>query len=1166
MNTEQKPLFSLVDSRKSVLSREKEVQKYWKENNIFKKTIAHRRENERYSFFDGPPFATGTPHYGHLVASVIKDTIPRYWTMRGKYVERRWGWDCHGLPIENIVEKELGSKSKKDIEQLGIEAFNARCRDNVFKYVSEWEKIIDLFGRWADMDDPYRTMDPEYMESVWWVFGELWKKGYIYEGYRSMHICPRCETTLSQSEVAEGYLDIKDLSVTVKFELEDEPQTYILAWTTTPWTILGNVALAVGKDIEYCRVQIKAFDGETFIIAKNRLSQVLGGFEYEMKEEFFGEKLLGKSYRPIFPFSNTELKNKENGWKIYHADFVTTDEGAGVVHIAPAFGEDDMNIGKTNNLPFVQHVGKDGIILDGFGEFSGQDIKLRAKGNPKDVREIDIFFLKALQKSGGYFSHAKYEHSYPHCWRCDTALLNYATGSWFVAVEKIKEKCLTNAQDIHWVPEHIKEGRFGNWLSGARDWSISRQRFWASVMPIWKCEDCSKTRVISSVMEIASELGGVNRLYLVRHAQALSNVELFLDSQGDPKNTLTQNGIQQVEEAGKELSTKFVDIIITSPLTRARQTAEIIATIGEKEVSDIIEDDRLRETSFGVFEGKKVQDIRKKYPNVSSQKENTDQVETFEDILKRARLLIKDINAKYSGKTIVLVGHQDSLLAIEAILSNKEDLSEQKLWHAQNAQIRSIFSKKVDIHRPYIDEVTLPCECGGKMNRIPDVLDTWFDSGSMPYAQLHYPFENEKKFQETFPADFIAEGVDQTRAWFYYLHVLASGIEEKRAFSHVIVNGIVLAQDGKKMSKKLKNYPDPSGIIEKYGADTLRMYLLGSPVVMAENLNFSEKDIAEIFRGMFRMLQNTYAFFTMYANVDGFLPQDISITPVTKKKKHVLDRWLLSKFWVLTKKVNEAMELYELARATRYFAPFVDDLSNWYIRRSRKRFWKSENDADKKEAYETLYYVLVEFSKLLAPFAPFISEEIYRNLTKKESVHLEDYPQTKDENIDEEVLQNMDLAREYISKGLQKRAEAGIEVRRPLASVTLPVIISSSQYKKIIKEELNVKKVICKEDEKCFDVELDTNITPELKLEGLARTIIRVIQEMRNQAKYDVENRIHLGYVGAEEVFSLFGASLIAKETLAKEVISGRIENADAEKEITVNDWTVILTIKKVEK
>lgn len=1166
----QQPFFDPVDSQKPAHEREKEIRTFWKEENIFKKSLAQRKDCEKYSFFDGPPFATGTPHYGHLVASAIKDVIPRYWTMRGKYVERRWGWDCHGLPIENIVEKELGSKSKKDIEQLGIETFNARCRENVFGYVSQWEEVIESFGRWADMDDPYRTMDPEYMESVWWVFGELWKKGYVYEGYRSMHICPRCETTLSQSEVAEGYMDIKDLSATVRFELEEEPETFVLTWTTTPWTLLGNVALAVGKDIPYCRVHIQTCGNQSFIVAKDRLSEVFSDTEYTVVEEFLGEKLLGKSYHPVFSFvrENFEWEQKENGWKLYHGDFVTTDEGTGVVHIAPAFGEDDMQLGRNHKLPFIQHVGKDGHILEGYGEFSGHDLKLRAKDNPKEVREIDIIVLKALQKSGAYFSHKKYEHSYPHCWRCDTALLNYATSSWFVRVEAMKEQCLLSAQDIRWVPEHIKEGRFGNWLSGSRDWSVSRQRFWASVMPIWKCLSCEKTKVVSSVMDIASELGGVNRLYLTRHGQALSNVEMFLDSSGDSRNKLTERGKEQALLAGEELALKPIDVIIASPLLRAKQTAEIIADMYQKATGkrvSVLEDTRLRETNFGVFEGKSVQSLRSLYRDVTQQGINNDNLETFEDLLDRARSFVKTINEQYSGKTIVVVGHQDSLLALDTVLGEKETLPNHRLWHGQNAEIRSVFSKKVDLHRPYIDDVILECECKGKMKRIEDVLDTWFDSGSMPYAQLHYPFENEKKFQQTFPADFIAEGVDQTRAWFYYLHVLAMGITQNRAFSNVIVNGIVLAEDGKKMSKKLKNYPDPQVIIQKYGADTLRMYLLGSPVVIAENLNFSEKDMSEIARGMFRMLRNTYAFFVMYANVDGF--QSEGLKNNGKKMPNVLDRWLLSKFWVLVEKVNDAMESYELARATRYFAPFVDDLSNWYIRRSRKRFWKSENDEDKKDAYETLYFVLVEFSKLLAPFAPFIAEEMYRNLTKKESVHLEEYPQAKEGSVDEDCIRDMELIRGYISKGLQKRAQFGIEVRRPLLSVTFPIRITSKQYKKIICEELNVKKVLhYKEKRQDFEVELDTNITLELKREGLARNIIRGIQEMRNQAGYDVENRIQLGYVGAEEIFQEFGENMIMRETLAEKLIQGRLKNADCERVFPVNGGEVLVTIKRIVK
>ena len=1270
-------MFQEIDLKKSVNESEKEILEFWERKKIFKKSLKNREGAERYAFYDGPPFATGTPHYGHLVASAMKDAVPRYWTMRGKYVERRWGWDCHGLPIENIVEKEMGSKSKKDIEAVGIEEFNRRCRSNVLGYVDEWRRVIARFGRWADMDDAYRTMDPEYMESVWAVFADLWKKDLVYEGYRSMHICPRCETTLSQSEVAEGYKDIKDLSVVVKFELipmnvrtdtnlrtdndknlksqdslpcEGEvssprdggvlsgEKTYILAWTTTPWTLPGNVALAVGENIRYKKWKILRGKnaGKTFIFSGDNLKMADFFRDEEVVpleegknpdpsvlflDDVMGADLVGLSYKPLFAeFANDEtLENRERGWRIYGADFVTTEDGTGVVHIAPAFGTDDMNLGREKKLPFVQHIGTDGIFKPETGDLAGLDVKPRAKDKPDEVREADIAMLKKLKEMNAYFSHEKYVHSYPHCWRCDTALLNYATSSWFVAVEKIKARAMETAHNIRWVPEHMKEGRFGKWLEGARDWSISRQRFWASVMPVWKCEQCHKMRAVGSVMEIAEELGGVNRLYLVRHGEAQNNTEHFLDAQGNPENHLTEKGRGQIALVAKELQEKKVDVIITSPLLRTRESAEILSkSLGV----EIVEDKRLREIGFGSMEGMSEKVLREKYPHTMDHAGEglPEGLETVEQLKKRSREFLEEVNKNYLGKTIVVVSHADPIFMIHGLAKGYSDQELRANWYPENGEIRSIFSKNVDLHRPHIDEVVLRCQCGGAMKRIPDVLDTWFDSGSMPYAQMHAPFENKEKCASSFPADFIAEGVDQTRAWFYYLHILATATRDSHAFKNVIVNGIVQAEDGKKMSKKLKNYPDPSIVMEKYGADTLRMYLLGSPVVMAENVNFSEKELGELSRGLFRMLRNTYAFFAMYANVDGWEPPIVKSQKSKVKSQNLLDKWIVSELQVLIANVNDAMEKYELARAVRYFAPFVDDLSNWYVRRSRRRFWKSESDGDKQSAYETLYSVLLTLSKLLAPFAPFVAEEMYRNLVQgtgyrvqgtevegqqetgdkrqgeekqgisdkeqagedatgsfpplqrgggesanrrgsgfPESVHLCDYPQSNEDLIDKKLCEDMKHTRFIVSMGLQIRSEQKIKVRQPLRSVTAREI--RKELQDIVMDELNVKKYSVKEVGNL--VELDLTVTPILRTEGLAREIVRAVQEMRKSAGYTVDDRIVLGYNGMEEVFKNFGEDVIAKETLAT-LQKGKVENADAEKEVKIDGEKGILSLKKV--
>ena len=993
-----------VESNKKFPEMEKEVLKFWGDNKIFKKSLENRKNDKEYTFYDGPPFATGTPHYGHIVASILKDVVPRYWTMRGYYVERKWGWDCHGLPIENIVEKEMGSKKKKDIEEMGVEKFNNLCRSKVLTYVDEWERVIGRLGRWADMKNAYRTMDKDYMESVWWVFRELWDRGLIYEDYRSMHICPRCETTLSQSEVTEGYKDIKDLSVIAKFELDptnykqyentkEEDKTYILAWTTTPWTLPGNVALAVGENIEYVKLKIKPClpanrneelkIKEFFVLAKERVGEIFKSDEYEIIEEFEGKKIIGKRYKPLFDnyFKDEKLENRDNGWQIYAGDFVTTDEGTGVVHIAPAFGEDDMRLGKEKSLPFIQHVAMDGNFKEEMGDLAGLNVK-----PIENHQATDIEIIKYLAKKGTLFSKEKYEHSYPHCWRCDTPLINYATSSWFVAVTKIKDTALKSVKNINWSPANMKEGRFGNWLDGARDWSISRQRFWASVMPIWVCEKCGEKKVIGSVAEL-------------------------------------------------------------------------------------------------------------------------------------------------------------------------EKLSGEKID---------------DLHKHTVDKITFVCEkCQKKMKRVPDVLDTWFDSGSMPYAQKHYPFENQERFEKNFPADFIAEGIDQTRAWFYYLHIIGNGIKDKEAFRNVIVNGIVLAEDGKKMAKKLKNYPDPMEMLEKYGADSMRYYLMSSPVVAAQNLSFKEGDLSEVTRGMMRMLWNSYSFFVLYAEIDKF-EADKNFNP--KNLSGLLDKWIISELQMLIRDFNSHMENYELHKASRLLPKFVDNLSNWYIRRSRKRFWKSENDGDKNEAYQTLYYVLTELSKVMAPFTPFIAEEIYRNLTEEESVHLADFPIAKKELIDEKINSDMLRVREIVNIGLQLRAKSGVKVRQPLSELRIKNYDLKEELLEIIKEEVNVKSVKIEETFEADDIKadsslenicLDLEITPELKLEGQARELIRHIQEMRKEAGYEVDNRIKIWYAEKNPVFLKFG-DLIARETLADQVLLKTFaEDVDLEKEIKIGEDVFAVSIKR---
>lgn len=1127
---------------------ENEVLNFWDKGRIFEKSVEKEAPQGDYVFYDGPPFATGTPHYGHIVASVMKDAVPRFWTMNGYRVERRWGWDCHGLPIENIVEKEMGSKSKKDIEEAGIEKFNEMCRSKVLGYVDEWERVIRRLGRWADMKNSYKTMDKDFMESVWRVFKELYDKGLIYEGYRSMHVCPRCETTLSQQEVAEGYKDIKDLSCIAKFELIDpsvilKPQVeesrkqeettrsfasaqddkvYILAWTTTPWTLIGNVALAVGEEIDYVVVRIMNNElgiKENFILAKERLADVFKDREFEIIKEFKGKELVGKKYKPLFDYyldknekfleemgdekqtvelvvmnkqnqillglreysknfqgeidrwivpggrsergeklrdtirreimeecnigdyritkylgsgpgyksgdivnwflievdTLSQIKNNEpekfrewkffelkdvpldmsydgdfeyyvkglqwnNGYKIYSADFVTTEDGTGVVHIAPAFGEDDLNLGNKEKLPFIQHVGMDGRIKDEAKEFAGLNVKPKGEDGEKDGHmKTDIEIIKYLAGRGLLFAKEKYEHSYPHCWRCDTPLINYATSSWFVAITKIKDKMLESAKKINWSPAHVKEGRFGQWLEGARDWSISRQRFWASVIPIWKCE-CGEMKVIGSIKEL------------------------------------------------EELSGSKVD----------------------------------------------------------------------------------------------------------------------------------------DLHKHIVDKITFKCsKCNKEMRRIPDVLDTWFDSGSMPYAQMHYPFENKEKFENNFPAEFIAEGIDQTRAWFYYLHSIANGIKTTHAFNNVIVNGIVLAEDGKKMSKRLQNYPDPTFVLDQYGADALRYYLLSSPVMQAENLNFSESGVKDALRNINMTLWNVYKFYEMYAGGEA---------KQKSESKNILDQWIMTRLNQLIGEITENMKAYNLPRAIRPIEDFVSDFSTWYLRRSRERF-KSDDEGDKQAALLTTANVLVELSKVMAPFMPFIAENIWQKVTgnnfenEDKSVHLEAWPVARNtEQKTNSILEEMEIVRKIVELGLAKREEAGIKVRQSLNELRIKNYELRDEYKFLVLDELNVKNIVCDKGQGDLAVELDTEITPELKMEGVKRGLVRFINALRKDLDMTIQDRAEIYYHAdsrlVNDVFEKFREE-IKKDTLSEKIIKG-VEDAGTKKEVKIDGETVVLGIEKI--
>ncbi len=1113
------------EEKKSISEREEAVLAYWDAHKIFQKTLDENEGKEAYVFYDGPPFATGLPHHGHLLQSAIKDVIPRYQTMRGRYVRRQWGWDCHGLPVENLIEKELGLKQKSDIEEYGVENFNAKACASVLTYDEEWKRIIPRMGRFVDMEHAYKTMDSGYTESIWWAFATLYKKKLIYEGYKAMHICPRCETTLAASEVAQGYKDVKDISVYAKFELEGEPGTFLVAWTTTPWTLPGNVALAVGTNIEYVKISIGT---EKYIIAKSRLEAVLKLLaigEPELVESVQSKEIIGRSYKSIFDTyaNDATLENHANGWKVYAADFVTTESGTGIVHIAPAFGEDDMALGKKEKLPFIQHVGMNGKIKDEVAGFGGMYVKPKSD-NDKERLATDIAILKYLQEKGTFFAKENLVHSYPHCWRCDWPLINYSASSWFVNVTALKPRLIEENKEINWIPENTRDGRFGKWLEGARDWAISRSRYWGAPLPIWKCNKCANVEAMGSLADLRTKIGSTNTYRIMRHGESDSNLQNIISYKVDDAIHLTEKGRAQVGTTATKLKSVGIDLIIASPLLRTKETAQIVAETLGLPVEQIIYDARIAEVNTGDFNGQSIEKYRtyftstlEKFTKPSPGGENLEQMKT------RIAEFLYEIDQKYHGKNILFVTHEYGSWMMEAVARGATN--EEASWirneagddYIDNAEAREFsfvniphnHKYELDYHRPFIDQVSYHCSCElGMMSRIPDVFDCWFESGSMPFAQFHYMGDETtpdgKRFVKNFPADFIAEAVDQTRGWFYTMLILSVGLFDRAAYRSVITTGLILAEDGQKMSKKLKNYPDPMEVAAKYGADALRFYMLNSPVVRGEDLRFSMLGVDEVFKKITMRLDNVRAFYEMYAGSNP-IPRNIG------ERTAVLDKWIVARWQETHAEVTHHLDTHELDKATRLIMPFLDDLSTWYLRRSRDKF-KSINMDERNAAIETTGWILLQVSKLLAPFMPFLAEDLYQRLNieeKKESVHLEIWPAMG--ISPHTVLEEMEGVRRIVSLALEARAKAGIKVRQPLATLKIAgnlKLLKNDELTNIIADEVNVKVVEGSAD---VDViELDTTITPELKEEGELRDFIRAIQDMRKKAGLNPADRIVL--------------------------------------------------------
>lgn len=1038
-------MYKKVSTDLKFVEREQDILKYWKDNKIFEKSLKFREGNEPFTFYDGPPTANGKPHIGHIITRTIKDIIPRYKTMKGYDVLRKAGWDTHGLPVELEVEKLLGINGKPQIEEYGVEPFIQKCKESVWKYKHEWEEMSDRVGFWADMEDPYITYKNSYIESEWWALKQIWDKGLLYKGHKIVPYCPRCGTSLSSHEVAQGYKDVNEPSVYAKFSVKGEHGVYLMAWTTTPWTLPSNVALTVNPDETYIRAKCGE---ETYILAEALAAAVLKD-EYSVIGSCKGSELRGMEYEPLFDFAEPDKK----AYYVVCDNFVTLTDGTGIVHTAPAFGEDDAKVGKANDLPFVQMVNEQGNFVDAVAPWKGMFVK-----------NADPLIIKDLEARGLVYKLMDYEHSYPFCWRCDTPLLYYASDTWFIKMTAIRDKLLKNNSSINWLPENIKDGRMGNFLENVVDWGLSRSRYWGTPLPIWECK-CGHRHLIGSIAEL-------------------------------------------------------------------------------KELGNNVPED-------------------------------------------------------------------------------------------------------IELHKPYVDAIHLKCpECSGEMTRVSEVIDCWFDSGAMPFAQWHYPFENKKKFEDNYPADFISEAIDQTRGWFYTLLAISSLLFDEPAFKNCIVLGHVNDKDGQKMSKHKGNVIDPWSVLDKQGADAVRWYFYTGSAPWLPS-RFYEEAVSESQRKFMGTLWNTYAFYVLYANIDKFNPLEYKLE---QDKLAVMDKWVLSRLYTLISRVDKNLENYRITESARDIQEFVDELSNWYVRRCRERFWTKELTQDKINAYMTLYTVLVELSKAAAPFVPFISEEIYGNLVRSidpnapESVHLCDYPTVEDKYIDLDLETNMDKVSKLVVLGRACRNTAAVKNRQPICNMYVKDEKEMPQmYRDLVADELNVKQItytenasgfttyrfkpqlrtlgprygklvpkigeylssvdgnelmnsfnnngsvsfelegtavklelpdvlvetaqkegFVSESDRDITVVLDMNMTPELVEEGFVREIISKLQTMRKEAGFEVQNHIRVYYGDNEKISAIFerNSALIGEEVLADEVLASKGEGYS--KEWSINGEKVLFSVSKV--
>lgn len=1057
------------NTKSEVAKREEEILKFWEENKIFEKSLGKKAPRGEFVFYEGPPTANGKPGIHHLVARAFKDAIPRYKTMQGFHVRRKAGWDTHGLPVELQVEKQLGLKSKKEIEEYGVAAFNQKCKESVWEYKEMWEKFTKRIGYWVDEKDAYITYKNEYIESVWNVLKKVSEKGLLYKDYKVVPWCPRCGTALSSHELAQGYETVKDLSVYAKFKIIGFEKAYFLAWTTTPWTLPGNVALAVGKDIVYVEVRVGE---EILVLAKDRLSIIEG--EYKIIAEHKGSEMVGMQYEPLYDFLSTEFgdKNKEvfeKAYKVYVADFVNTTDGTGIVHTAVMYGQDDFVLGTQVGLPKVHTVLDTGHFINEMGFLAGKFVK---------DEETTVSIIKDLAHRGLLFKKEKYEHTYPHCWRCKTPLIYYARDSWYIRMSELRDKLVKENEKINWEPAHFKEGRFGEWLREVKDWAISRERYWGTPLPVWQNQK-GEISVIGSIADLKKHTKkSGNQYFVMRHGEAENNVLNIINSDLNNVYHLTEGGKEQAIKAGKDLKSKKIDLIFSSPFARCLETAEII----KRELnisSEIMVDDRLRELKFDEeFENKNFDSYR------------SGSRESYTDVTKRVGEFLYELEGKYKNRNILITTHGAGVIGLENVVGSIEKHEKPKFAEPTNLDFVPLphnENYELDLHKPYIDEVELVDEDGNELKRTKEVMDVWFDSGAMPFAQDHYPW-NEEKWH--YPADYIAEAVDQTRGWFYTLHAVGVLLGEGHAYKNVICLGHILDKDGKKMSKSVGNVVDPWLMIEKYGVDAIRlwMYSVNQP---GDSKNFDEKTVDELVKKVFNPITNVLAFYELYAIAD---------SQANTKSDQVLDRWILSRLNQLVGEGTQHLNRYKLFEATRLIRDFINDFSTWYVRRSRDRF-KSEMQEDKNNALATTKFVLLELAKYLAPFAPFFAEDLYRKLrgdNDPESVHLCEWP--KSGKVNEEILTNMEEVRRIVSLALEKRMTANIKVRQPLRELRVKSLElkGKEEYLELIKDEVNVKEILF-DQELETEVILNTEITPELQKEGNVRELVRAVQDLRKQ-------------------------------------------------------------------